>query len=159
MFITHQNFHCCTCLTTFHKCLTNGPLELFVSFYRTAPWAFPFRILYDLFTLYFHLPTVQIRDSALPFCFQELVANLMSIVALRSRRLRVFFYRGLHDTSFAFNCKGSRPTHLTMWSTWNQRYKTVFCRKWYCYKGSTIINYSSGVVIWGIFKSGTALES
>ena len=27
------------------------------------------------------------------------------------------------------------------------------------HKGSTIINYDSGVVIWGIFKSGTTLES
>ena len=27
------------------------------------------------------------------------------------------------------------------------------------YKGSTIINYDSEVVLWGIFKSGTTLES
>ena len=27
------------------------------------------------------------------------------------------------------------------------------------YKAPTIINYDSGVVIWGIFKSGTTLES
>ena len=26
------------------------------------------------------------------------------------------------------------------------------------YKGSTIVNYCSKVVIWGIFKSGTTLE-
>ena len=27
------------------------------------------------------------------------------------------------------------------------------------YKASTIVNYDSRVVIWGIFKSGTTLES
>ena len=27
------------------------------------------------------------------------------------------------------------------------------------YKGSTIVNYDSSVVIWGNFKSGTTLES
>ena len=27
------------------------------------------------------------------------------------------------------------------------------------YKGSMIVNYNSRVVIWGIFKSGTTLES
>ena len=27
------------------------------------------------------------------------------------------------------------------------------------YKGSMIVNYDSRVVIWGIFKSGTTLES
>ena len=26
------------------------------------------------------------------------------------------------------------------------------------YKGSTIVNYDSRVIIWGIFKSGTTLE-
>ena len=34
---------------------------------------------------------------------------------------------------------------------------TISCSQ--SYKGSTIVNYGSRVVIWGIFKSGTTLES
>ena len=33
----------------------------------------------------------------------------------------------------------------------------LFCSQ--SYKASTIVNYDSRVVIWGIFKSGTTLES
>ena len=34
-----QNKLCCTCMATFHTCLTVGPIQLIISYYWRAPWS------------------------------------------------------------------------------------------------------------------------